>query len=245
VNVIRKPPLVCAFAESERANAHREAAATLVCTLLTTTAIMRGVRKPPRFALVLSALLAASALAIVLADRGNSRQPTGNQPPTISSGPSHACITTRAEATSINRSAIVVSAKVEQPVNVTEQASGPKGIATVTRSEVVSATIRADEPVEVKRTAVAHARACANGESQTAARATALRTAYARALAAAHAAAARQAARSLAALIKKQYPTVLANARTKAGAKAHQLGLKVEASLEAKAKAEARRRAGD
>jgi hypothetical protein len=202
-------------------------------------------KRPPRFTLVLSALVAASALAIVLADRGAGRQPTTSQPPSLGIGPSHACITTSAEARSTDRSAIVLSAKVEQPVNVTEQASGPRGIATVTRSVVVSATIRADEPVEVKRTALARARACAQGESQTAARAAALRTAYGRALNRAHTLASRQAAKSLASLIHTQYPVVLANARSKAEAKAHQLGLKVEASLEAKAKAEARRRAGD
>lgn len=216
----------------------------MVCTLLTAAAIMRRVRKPPRFTFVLSALIAASALAIVLADRGSGRQPTATQPPSIGTGPTHACITTGAEARVVLRSTIVVSAKVEQPVSVTEQASGPRGVATVTRSEVVSATIRADEPVEVKRTAVAHARACAHGESQVAARARALRAAYTRALAAARAAAKRQATKALAALIHTQYPVVLANARSRAGAKAHQLGLVVEAELATKAKAEARRRAG-
>jgi hypothetical protein len=202
-------------------------------------------KRPPRFTLVLSALVAAAALAIVLAGRGSGSQPTTTEPSTIGTGPAHACITTGAEARFDDRSAIVVTAKVEQPVTVTESASGPRGIATVMRSEVVSASVRADQPVEVKRTAAARARACAHGESPTAARAAALRAAYARALAAAHALAVRQGARALRAMIHSRYSIVLANARARAGAEAHRLALAAEASLATKARAEARRRAGD
>jgi hypothetical protein len=201
-------------------------------------------KRLPRFTLVLSALVAAAALAIVVAGQGAGSRPTV-QPPTIGIGSARACITTRAEAQVTDRSSIVVTAKVEDPVSVTEQASGPRGIATVTRSEVVSATVRADEPVEVKRTVGAKARVCAHGESSTAARATALRAAYARALATAHGLAAHQAAHALKALIHSRYPTVLAGARGRAGARAHQLALLAEASLAAKAEADARRRAGD
>jgi hypothetical protein len=115
----------------------------------------------------------------------------------------------------------------------------------VTRSEVVSARATAAEPVAVKRTADARARACANGDSSTAAHAAALRIAYADALASAHTMARSEAARSLTALINSQYRTVLADAKRKAAARAHQLALAAEGPLASKAEDEARKRAGD
>lgn len=153
-------------------------------------------------------------------------------------------MTTEAQAQSEDRSAIVVSATAAAPVKVSEQALGPNGIATVTRSEVVTARIRAEEPVEVQRTMGARARVCAKGESSTAARTTALRAAYARALTTAHALAARQAARSLARLVQREYPTVLADAKGRAAARAHRFAVRAAMALAAKARAEARQRAG-
>jgi hypothetical protein len=154
-------------------------------------------------------------------------------------------VTTSAAAQSDDRSAIVITASAQAPVSVTEQASGPRGIATVTRSEVVTARVKADQPVEIKRAIGARARACANGDSTAAARTAALREAYGRALLAAHKLAATEAAHSLTALIHRQYPAVVAEAQSKAAARAHQLALAAEASLAAQAQAEARRRAGD
>jgi len=200
-------------------------------------------RRPP-FTLVLSTLVAAAAITIALADRGSSH-PTGTgHPPTVGIGSSTACVTTAAEAQSDDRSAIVLNATASAPVRVSEQATGPNGVAIVTRSEVVTARIKADEPVEVKRTTDASARACARGESSTAARTTALRAAYARARAAAHALAVRQAAASLSRLIHGEYPTVLADAKSRAAARAHELAVQASITLAAKAAAEARQRAG-
>lgn len=193
---------------------------------------------------MLSALVAAAALAIVLLGRGSSNQPTTNQPPTVGTGSSHACVTTGAEAESDERSAIVINATTRAPVSVTEWASGPRGIAAVTRAEVVTARVKADEPVEVKRTTAARARACANADSPTAARTAALRAAYAHALATAHALAAKEAAQSLRALIHNQYPSLVSAARGKAAARAHQLARAAEPSLAREAQAQARRRAG-
>lgn len=201
-------------------------------------------RRPP-FTLVLSTLVAAAALAITLAGRGSSHPPGSSRPPTLGIGSTRACVTTDAEARSDERSAIVINATAAAPVRVSEQAAGPNGIATVTRSEVVSARIKADEPIEVERTTGARARVCADGESSTAARTTALRAAYARALAAAHALAVRQAARSLTRLIRSEYPTVLAEARGRASARAHGLALRAATALAAQARSEARQRAGD
>lgn len=202
-------------------------------------------RKRPPFTLVLSALVAAAALAIALAGRGSGHQPTTSQPPTVGIGPASACITTGALARVADRSAIVISATAHAPVRVTEQAVGPRGIATVTRSEMVSASVKARAPVEVQRTSGARARVCAKGQSPTAARARAVRAAYARALTAAHSLAVRQAGQSLNALIHSQYPRVLAAAKNRAAAKAHQLAVAAGTALAARARAQARQRAGD
>ena len=201
-------------------------------------------KRPPPFAMVLSALVAAAAVAIVLVGRAPSHQPGSSRPPTIGIGSTRACVTTTAEAQSDDRSAIVITASAEAPLQVTEQASGPRGIVTVTRSEIVTARVKADEPVEVKRTSGARARACANADSTTAARTAALRVAYARALAAAHALAAKQAAQALTAALHNRYPSVLAQTRNQAAARARRLALSAEPSLAARAQAEARSRAG-
>jgi hypothetical protein len=193
---------------------------------------------------VLSALVAAAALVIVLAGRGSTHQHSTLRPPTIGIGATRACVRTGAEAQSDDRSSIALTATVEVPVSVTEQASGPRGVVTVTRSDVVKATAAAREPLEVKRTARAKARACANGASTAAAGAAALRIAYADALATAHSRATHEAERSLTALIDRRYHAVLAAAKRKAAARAQQLALAAEATLASKAKAEARRRAG-
>jgi len=108
-----------------------------------------------------------------------------------------------------------------------------------------SATATAAEPVAVKRTADDRARACANGESSTAAHTAALRLAYADALTRAHAIAMHQAAGALTALINSRYHAVLDAAKRKAGTRAHQLALAAEAPLASKAAEEARKRAGD
>lgn len=200
-------------------------------------------RRPP-FTLVLSTLVAAAALAIVLAGRGSTHHPTTGTPPTIGIGTTTACVTTRAAAQSDDRSGIVANATANAPVRVTEQAGGPKGLATVTRSEIVGARVSTTQPLEVKRTAVAHARVCAKGDSTTAARTTALRSAYARALAAAQKLAARQAGQSLKQLIHSEYPKVLAEAQSDAAARAHRLALAAGPELAARAQAEARQRAG-
>lgn len=194
---------------------------------------------------MLSTLVAIAAIALALAGRGSGHKPTTGRPPTFETGRAKACVTTTAEAEVAERSAIVITATARAPISVTEQASGPRGIATVTRSEVVTARVRADEPVEVKRTTGAHARACANGPSSTAARTAALRLAYGRALTDAHALAARQAAHSVTALVHTQYPRILAQAKGKADTRAHELALSAGATLEAQARAQARQRAGD
>lgn len=200
-------------------------------------------RRPP-FALVLSALVAAAALAIAIAGRGSGGTST-TQPPTIGIGATRACVTTSARALSDDRSAIVVTASAQAPVNVTEQASGPKGVAAVTRGEVLTARARADQPLEVKRTAGARARACADGDSRTAARAAAVREAFSRALAVAHALASEEARQSLRALMQREYRSVAATAQSAATSRAHRLALAAEPALASQAHAEARSRAGD
>lgn len=194
---------------------------------------------------MLSTLVAVAALVIAIAGRGSGHAPNSGRPPSFETGRAKACVTTVAKAQATERSAIVITATADAPVNVSEQAIGPRGIATVTRSEVVTARVRADEPVAVKRTTGANARACARGTSSTAARTAALRRAYARALADAHVLAVRQATRSVAALLHNQYPRVLAEAKGRAAARAHQLALTAGARLEALARAQARQRAGD
>lgn len=194
---------------------------------------------------MLSTLVAIAAIAIALASRGSGHKPTSGQPPTFVTGRTRECVTTTAQARVTARSAIVITAAADAPVSVTEQASGPRGIATVTRSEVVRTRIRAEEPLEVKRTTGASARACAAGASSTAARTAALRLAYSRALADARALAARQAAHSVTALAHSQYPRVLAQAKGRAGARAHQLALAARDALATQARAQARQRAGD
>lgn len=200
-------------------------------------------QKRPPFALVLATLVAAAALAITLAGRGSSSKPT-TQAPTIGIGATRACATTSAEAVSDDRSAIVISASAQAPVKVTEQASGPGGVATVTRSELVTARIRADQPVEVSQTAGARASACARGYSTTSARAAALRQAYGRALAAAHALASREAGDSLRALMGREYRSVASTAQTAAADRAHRLALATESALAAEAETQARSQAG-
>jgi hypothetical protein len=201
-------------------------------------------RKRPPFALVLSLLVAAAAVAIVLAGQSGGHPATHTQPPTIGIGATPACVTTRAVAQAEDRSAIVVTATAQAPVVVTERASGPRGIASVSRAEVATARILADQPVVVRRAAVAQARACANSNSFGGGRTAALREAYALALSAAHAQAVRDAAGELAAVVRKQYPSVLTQARTRAEARARQLAVAAEARLSAEARAQARQRAG-
>ena len=77
----------------------------------------------------------------------------------------------------------MIDATAQAPVSVTEQATGPNGIATVTRSTTSVARMSAKQPVAVTRTEIARARACSSGNSLAAARTLALRIAYARALA--------------------------------------------------------------
>jgi hypothetical protein len=200
-------------------------------------------RRPP-FALMLSTLVAAAALAIALAGRGSRGQPAA-QPPTVGIGPTRACVTASARALSADRSAIVITASARAPVRVIEQASGPRGVATVTRGEMVIARASADQPVEVKRAAGASADACARGGSMTAARDAALRQAFGRALAAAHAVAAKEAGESLRQLMQREYPSVAATARSAAVGRARQEALAAEASLAAQARTQARNEAGD
>jgi hypothetical protein len=191
----------------------------------------------PRFALVLTALLALAAIAVLLAGRGSRKTPSS------SVGPSRACVTSRAGAEVTARSHIVITATAQAPVSVTEQAIGSKGIATVTRTTVVSARVRATQPVAVRRGEVAAARSCAAGESPTAARTRGLRQAYARALARAHARASHSAALALRAAMRRLYPQVLAQARARAAARAHALALAARPSLAAQARAQAARKA--
>lgn len=138
----------------------------------------------------------------------------------------------------------MVTATAQAPVTVTAHATGPKGIATVTRSEVATARIRAHRPVEVRRIAVASGRACANSVSSGGARTAALHHAYALARSAAHEQASKDAATELATAIHEQSPPLLAKARAKADARAHQLAVAAEARLAVQARAEARHRAG-
>jgi hypothetical protein len=200
-------------------------------------------RRRPPFALVLSALVAGAAIAVLLVSGGPSASGGGHQP-TVGVGPSHACARTRAQAEVTARSAIIITAATRAPVRVTEQATGPNGIATVTRSETLTARLRLSQPVSVRRSAAATAGACANAGSFTAAHDEALRKAYATALTAAHAEAARAAAVSLKGLMRRLYPSVLSQARARATARARQLALTAEPALAAQARAQARRRAG-
>ena len=193
----------------------------------------------PRFAIVLTAIVAAAGLAIVLTARSSPRKP-----PVVGFGPARARVSTTAAARVTARSSIVITATVTAPVTVTEQATGPKGTAIVTRSGAATARAEATQPVAVVRTDLVTARACANGASGTAARAIALRLAYAHALARAHAAASRAAAQALKALERHRYPSVLARARETAAARARQLAIGAQASLAAQARAQAVKQVG-
>jgi hypothetical protein len=200
-------------------------------------------RRPPRFALVLSVLIAAAGIAVLVLS-GSPQSHRGGRQPTVGLGPSHACARSRAAAAVTTHSAIVITATAQAPVRVTEQASGPSGTATVALSETVAGRLRLSQPVSVRRAASAAARACADAGSFTAAHHTALRIAYRHALADAHAVAARRAASSLRSLTHRMYPSVLAHARAKAAARAHRLAVAAAPRLAARAAAEARRRAG-
>ena len=96
----------------------------------------------PRFALVLTALVAAAAVAILLSGRkaGNS---TPKQPQAVGAGPPQACLSTKAAAQFTAHSGIVITATAAAPLTVTEEASGPKGTAVVSRSEGLDARVRA------------------------------------------------------------------------------------------------------
>jgi len=195
--------------------------------------------------LVLSTLAALAAALILLAGQG-SRGPT---PPSPGLGPdrlvpSRACVTARAAAQVTARSSIVITATAQAPVSVTEQATGGKGTATVTRTAVVSARVRATQPVAIRRAALASVRACESGESPRAAHTHALQEAYARALAQAHGRAERTASQGLRTLMRRLYPSVLAQARSRSAARAHELALAMQPSLAARAQARAAREAG-
>ncbi len=66
---------------------------------------------PTRFALVLTAIVAAAALAIVLTSRGSGP----HNPPTIGTGVARACISTRAAAQVTARSSIMIDATTAGP----------------------------------------------------------------------------------------------------------------------------------
>jgi len=199
--------------------------------------------RPPRFALVLSALIAGVGIAVLLADTGSS--PSGQtHEPTVGLGPSHICVHAPAEAQVTAQSEIVITANEEAPVSVTERASGPKGLASVTKQTLASARLRVSEPVSVKRGAKATAGACANADSSTAAHDLALRKASTLALARAHAAAAQGAETALRALMHRLYPSVLQRARAEAAVHARRLAQQALPTLEAQAAAAARRQAG-
>lgn len=199
--------------------------------------------RPPRFPLVLALLVATAGVAILLLVGGPTSSGTGTSP-TIGIGPAHACRIAHARAQVTARSAIIVTATANAPLSVTEQASGPKGVATVTRNRVLSARLKVSQPVGITAIAGAHRRACANAGSQTAAGDRALRQAYAAALSAAHTAAGRNAEHALRALLHRLYPSVLRRARARAAARAHQLAVAGAPALAARARADARRRAG-
>lgn len=198
-------------------------------------------RRPPRFALVLSALVAAAGIAVLLLDNGPS---SPSPPPTIGFGATRVCVTAPAQAEVTAQSAIVITATSEAPLTATESASGPKGLATVTRHELLTARFRVSEPVSVRRVARSRASACARADSSTAAHDVAVRKASAQALLAAHKAAAQAAATNLKALLHRLYPGVLRKAQAKAAARARQLARGALPALAAQAAAQARRQAG-
>jgi hypothetical protein len=200
-------------------------------------------RRPPRFALVLSALIAGVGIAVLVADTGSS-PPAQTTQPTVGLGPSHICLQAPAEAQVTAQSEIVITANEEAPVSATERAIGPNGTASVTKQALESARLRVSEPVSVKRVAKARAGACANADSSTAAHDLALRKASTVALASAHAAAARSAQTALRALMRRLYPAVLQRARAEAAVHARQLAHRALPALEAQAAAAARRQAG-
>lgn len=187
--------------------------------------------------------MAIAGLAAVLAGGGSSG--SGRQPLTIAPGPAdRACVTAHARARVTVRSQIVVTARVEQPLQASESASGPAGTAVVTQSEVVSASATASRPVAIQQTSVASARACASGPTRTAARARALQSAYRAALAAAESQARVSGRGTLRDEMNRLYPSVTAAARSRAAARAHTLTLRAMPGLERSARARALKRAG-
>jgi hypothetical protein len=200
-------------------------------------------RRPPRFALVLSALVAGAAVAVLLLDTGSS--PAGPGPtPTVGLGPSRACVHAPAQARVTARSAIVVTITSQAPIRVTQQATGPRGAVSVTQGTVVTAHERFSQPVAVTHVTAVRAGACANAGSSTAARDLAERRAASLALAAAHADAAHDADTALRNLMRRLYPSVLRQARAQGAFHARQLGERALPLLTARALAEARRQAG-
>ncbi|MBV8431533.1 MAG: hypothetical protein JO244_10245, partial [Solirubrobacterales bacterium] len=191
----------------------------------------------PRFALVLSVLVAGAAIAVLLLTSGSSPSGPGTEP-TIGLGASHQCARTRASAQVTAQSAIVITATSRAPLSVTEQATGPNGTASVTRQELVTARVKLSDPVAIKNQAQAEAGACAST------RAAALRVAYGLALRAAHATAAKDAESELRALIRRLAPSVLSQAQAKASVRAHRLALAALPAATAQAAAAARRQAG-
>jgi hypothetical protein len=200
-------------------------------------------RRPPRFALVLTTLIAAVGIAVLLVGMGAS-PPAQEQPPTVGLGPSHVCVHAPARAQVTARSAIVITATEEAPVSVTERAIGPRGTASVTRQSLATARLRVSQPVAVQHTAGAQAGACANADSSTAARDLALRKASSLALSAAHTRAQRDAELGLQTLMHRLYPSVVRRARAEAAAQARQLAQRALPQLTAQAAAAARQQAG-
>lgn len=201
--------------------------------------------RPPRFTLVLSALIAGVVIAILIVDAGSS--PSGqsqSQPPTVGLGPSRTCVHAPAEARVTARSEIVVTITSRAPIAVTERATGPRGTVAVTQGTVATAHERFTQPVAVTHVTSDRATACANADSSTAARDEALRRASSLALGAARATAARDAETSLRALMRRLYPSVLSRARAQGMFHARQIAKASLRLLSAKAAAQARAAAG-
>jgi hypothetical protein len=172
----------------------------------------------PRFALVLTAVVALAALAVVLLGGGSPKASHNGTGPvkSLPSGRMHACLTTRAQAQAILRGTVSATATATAPLRVVQKVRGSRSVVTVTRAASFTASVGATRVVGVKQVSVGSGQACATAASLPAARGLAIRHAYAIALANAHRQARARARQSLHRLETQVYPSLLAQAQSAA-----------------------------
>ena len=188
-------------------------------------------RRPPRFTLLLTSLVALAALAIVLLGGAAGGPPS--PPPSHPGLPAavRACITTEAQGRATARGVISATGSATVPLRVSQTVVGPRAAVTVTRGGSFTDSVRASRRLAVTEHAVARVRECVRGPTLTAARGLAVRRAYATARIRARRQAAAGAQRGLHTLERRVYPLVQAEARSSAQRRAEASALAARPAL--------------